>query len=188
MHGSFNDFGETAELQVILAPGHGRGRVRARRRRGRRALGVAPLMQAVRVHEGGELRYETVAGPGARARARSSSSCGRPRSTAATCSSARRLPIPAAARAGLRRRRRAPGHGRGGRDLPRARLGPTRGGVRAGLPDPRRPAQRDLRGARGRARGERLSEAGAALVGGGGGASARRPDRLPGAVLARRAA
>ena len=31
-------------------------------------------MQAVRVHEGGELRFETVAGPGARGRARCSSS------------------------------------------------------------------------------------------------------------------
>ncbi len=45
-----------------------RRRLRARGRRRRRALGVAALMQAVRVHEGGELRHETVpdpvAGPG----------------------------------------------------------------------------------------------------------------------------
>ena len=40
-----------------------RRRLRARRRRRRGALGVAALMQAVRVHEGGELRHETVPDP-----------------------------------------------------------------------------------------------------------------------------
>ena len=45
-------------------------------------------MQAIRVHEGSELRYETVPDPAARRRARLSSSCGRRGSTGGTCSSA----------------------------------------------------------------------------------------------------
>ena len=172
---------------MILAPAMGEGGYELVDVAGDEPWASLALMQAVRVHEGGELRYETAPdpepGPGEVVVELRTAALNR-RDLLVT---PRRLPVPAAARARLGRRRRAPRHGRGGRDLPGARLGRSRGGVRARLPDPRRPARRDLRGARGRARGERLPEAGAALVGGGGGAAARRPDRVPGAVLARRA-
>ena len=188
VHGSFNEFDETAELQVILAPAIGRGRLRARRRRRATSPGRRSADAGSARARGRRAPLRDGARPGARARR------GRRRAEDGGAEPPRhprhawRLPVPAAARARLRRRRRAAGHGRGGADLPRARLGRSRGRLRAGLPDPRRPARRDVRGARGGARGERLPEAGAALVGGGRGAPARRPHRLPGAVRARRAA
>ncbi len=63
VHATFNDGAEAARDPRDPLPGGRRRRLRRRGRRRRRALGVVALMQAIRVHEGGELRHETVPDP-----------------------------------------------------------------------------------------------------------------------------
>ena len=147
-------------------------------------------MRAVRVHEGGELRYEEapdpVAGPGEVVVELRAAAVNR-RDLLVRNPPGPGVRVRPAADSGLGRRRRAARHRRGGRDLCRARLGAARGRGRARLEDPRWARRRYVRRAREGAGGERLPQAGALLVGGGGGVSAGGADRLPGTLRDRRA-
>ena len=145
-------------------------------------------MKAVLVREGGVLSYEDVpdpvAGPGEVIVELRAAAVNR-RDLLVRNSTGARVRVRPAADPRLRRSGRAAGHRRGGRHLPRARLGSARGRRGAGLADSRRPRRRHLRRARQAAGGERLPEAGALLVGGGGCISARGADRIPRALRGR---
>ena len=74
VHGSFNEFDETAELQVILAPAMGEGGYELVDVVGRRALGVARADAGSSRPRGRRAPLRDRARPGARRRARWSSS------------------------------------------------------------------------------------------------------------------
>ena len=113
-------------------PVRGRRRLRGRGARRRGAVAVAArrrVMQAFRIHEGGEGRFEEapdpVAGPG-EVRRRAPGGGAEPARHPRPQPARARVRLPQAVRGRARRRGRSARHGRGGRDLSGRRLGPER--------------------------------------------------------------